>query len=74
MSYLGKSAGILSIRHDSSDSIRRGRAAANPASAPVGGRRAVDNDPDIRLITREHRGPAHLGDGREVSALYRRLS
>ena len=53
--------GVLSIRHDSSDSIHAARAMVNTASAPVRDRRVVNSDPDICLVTRERRGPV-LGD------------
>jgi len=49
--------GVLSIRYDSSGSEPRSRAAVNTASALVGDRRIVRNDPDIGPITRERRGP-----------------
>jgi hypothetical protein len=43
----------------------RSCAGVNTASAPVRGRRVVNNDPDIGLITRERRGPEELAEEHE---------
>jgi hypothetical protein len=45
--YRDQGPGVLSIRHDSPDSIHAAGPVAHIASAPVRGRRVVENDPDI---------------------------
>jgi len=52
--------GVLSIRHDRPIQCARPRS-GNTASAPVRGRKVVNNDPDICPITRERRGPCLVG-------------
>jgi hypothetical protein len=49
--------GVLAIRHDSSDAIHAAAQRSTLLLRQSGGRRVVNNDPDISLITRERRSP-----------------